>query len=215
MAETTGKFDSRRVARERTASLRDMLRGKIAWDTTALDPEPPAATTTSGTKPLGRRKKKPIPLIGNRPNPLRSVGDRLQRPKTRLAKLLAQVNELVGINRIFHAYLAPHLRQHATLIALETDKWTVQTDSPAWATRLRYTLPSLRKHLTEKLGTEVPPLRIRISPATLEPPRLPPRRLQLSAQAGDLLEKTAHSLDDRHLGAALLRLARNARRNDP
>jgi hypothetical protein len=144
---------------------------------------------------------------------LRSIGDRLRHPKARLAKLLEKATYLAEINRIFRAYLPLHLRPHARIVTLDAEAWTVQTDSPAWATRLRYCLPTLQRQLSDELTFAVPRLRVRIAPTSVEPPPPPPRRLELSRQAGNVLSEAANSLQDPELSNALKRLARHAGRS--
>lgn len=142
-------------------------------------------------------------------NSMQTIGQHLQRPKGRLAYLVAQSDRLARINRAFLAYLPPHLHDHAALVALSDDAWIIQTDSPAWATRLRYVLPSLRNQLAEFLGADVPPLNIRIKPAAAKsaPPQ---RRVTLTHENAALIEGAAQAVEDDRLGAALLRLARHA-----
>ena len=86
----------------------------------------------------------------------------------------------------------------------------VQAESPVWATRLRFSLPALRQQLAQRLGTAVPPLKIKVAPATGLPPP-PPRRMTISEPAAELLEGTAQNVADPRLGEALRRLARHAR----
>jgi hypothetical protein len=144
---------------------------------------------------------------------MRSIGDRLRHPKARLARLLEKATRLAEINRIFRAYLPPHLRPHASIATLGAEAWTVHTDSPAWATRLRYCLQTLQRQLSDELGFAVPKLRLRIVPTSVEPQLPPPRRLELSRQAGNLLSEAANSLQDQELSKALKRLARHAGRD--
>ncbi len=142
---------------------------------------------------------------------LNPVGDRLQQG--RLAQLVAQSKSLNQINRIFLAFLPPHLHEHAVLIASKPDVWVVQTDSSAWATRLRYVLPNLHKQMSDHLGKEIPPLRIRIIPSATPPaPTAPVRRLTVTEDTINLLEGTAESISDPGLSAALSRLARHAQK---
>lgn len=197
--------------------LREMLRGRLAQgplgsakeqDSDAKSPRlrhstaPPGANLTDTTS---RRARKSTFL---------SIGEHLQQPRTRLARLLAHAEELIDINRIMLAYLPTHLRDHASLVNVDQDGWTLQTDSPAWATRLRYCIPTLQRQLSDHMGISVPPLRIRIVPPALEARAPPPRRLRLSTQAANVLEKAASNLSDRQLSEALLRLTKHGKRGD-
>jgi hypothetical protein len=138
-----------------------------------------------------------------------SISEHLRRPqKGRLAKLLAQTDRLQHINHVFRAYLPPHLHEHATITTLSAKNWVVQTDSSAWATRLRYVLPSLQQQLSDHLKTEVPPLTIRIKPAEVVAVEAEPRRMVITQETASLLEGAARDLNDSRLGSALLRLSR-------
>ena len=135
----------------------------------------------------------------------------LRRQKGRLAYLIAESDRLARVNRVFNAYLPPHLHDHAQLMAISDDAWIVQTDSSAWATRLRYVLPSLRHQLCQHLKAEVPPLKLRICPGTVtEQP--PPRRLSMTSSSASVIQGAAETVNDERLGAALRRLAEHAQK---
>jgi hypothetical protein len=139
-----------------------------------------------------------------------SVIEHLRRPKGPLAKLLAQTDKLQHINRIFNAYLPPHLHGHAMITTMSPKQWVVQTDSSAWATRLRYVLPNLREQMRDHLKKEVPLLTVRIiTDSTVAKSASEPRRMQLTEETAQLLEGTARDMNDQRLGSALLRLSRH------
>ncbi len=145
---------------------------------------------------------------------LAPVGECLARSDGPLATLLAHTRRLVELNRIFLAYLPPNFRDHATLARMDSEAWVVQTDSSAWATRLRYGLPSIRQQLGRQVGIPLPPPRIRIAPPEVPPPPPPsPRRMVVTEGTVDTLESAARNLDDPRLGAAMMRLAHHARQH--
>lgn len=145
---------------------------------------------------------------------LAPVGECLARSAGPLATLLAHTRRLVELNRIFLAYLPPAFREHATLARMDAEAWIVQTDSAAWATRLRYGLPSIRQQLGRQVGIPLPPPRIRIAPPEVPPPPPPsPRRMVVSESTVATLESAARNLEDPRLGAAMMRLARHARQH--
>ena len=112
-------------------------------------------------------------------------------------------------NRAMHAYLPPHMQDHARLIKLDSGGWVIQTDSPAWATRLRYVLPELRRQLGEHFKTEIPKLQVKVRPQA-EKQSPPGRRIELNAKNADLLRGVAANVSDQRLGDALMRLAKRA-----
>lgn len=143
-------------------------------------------------------------------NHLAAVQQCLRRPS--LARLIGRANQIARINDTFRSLVPPNMQDHAVLTRLETDAWIIQADSSAWATRLRYSLPRLRRRLAEQLNTNVPTLRVRVKPAdSAPPPPPPPRRLRMSHEAADLIEGTAKSMSDQRLAAALKRLAKHGK----
>lgn len=142
---------------------------------------------------------------------LRTVGSHLEHPGKQLASLMSQANHLVFINRAFHAYIPAHCRPHATIVNVDSEAWIIHADSPAWATRLRFCLRTLRQQLSAHLRTPVPELRLRVRPQAQSQAEAPPRpRPSLSSHSAHVLEGTAQSLSDRRLSNALLRLAGRA-----
>ncbi len=140
-----------------------------------------------------------------------AIGQRLRQSSGVLGRLVAKAKEMNRLSHIFRAYLPPHLHDHVVLIQLDQEAWEVRTDSASWATRLRYALPNIGPLLSEHLGVTLPKPRIHVVPATA-PPSPPQRsRLTLTQRNAELLEATARNLSDVRLGAALRRLAANAR----
>ncbi|MDG4555725.1 MAG: DUF721 domain-containing protein [Candidatus Competibacter sp.] len=138
-----------------------------------------------------------------------TVGESLRRPQGILGRLMARADRLNRLNRIFRAYLPPHLHDHAVLIRLDQEDWTVHADSSSWATRLRYALHNIRETLGQQLGIPLPKPRVRVVPPDFPPrPRRP--RLTLTQRNAKLLEVTARNVPDSRLSAALRRLAQHA-----
>ena len=98
-----------------------------------------------------------------------------------------------------------------TSAQIKDDELLVLADSPVFAHAVRSTTVSILEYF-RRAGLPMKRLRIRT-----RPPRVPPppttrhRRLSpLTSSVGDLLQKSAASLQDDGLRAALLRLARHA-----
>jgi hypothetical protein len=140
------------------------------------------------------------------------VGETLQRSGSPLNDLVKKTLHLARLNQVFLALLPAYLQNHATLARLDEHGWVVQTDSSAWATRLRFALPELREPLEQLLGIALPRPWIRIAPpAVPEPSPPPPRRVRVSAKTVDVLADAAQQFSDPRLGAAMSRLAEHAR----
>ncbi|MDG4550578.1 MAG: DciA family protein [Candidatus Contendobacter sp.] len=222
--------DARAAARRHTACLLKMLRGYGPRAESESDPVArlPVAAARPATvaeavpayvRLLDAASPPPLPAAQVPPpdapppreaNPIPTVGEILRRPRGKLGQLMAQADRLIQLSRIFYAYLPPYLRDHAVLIRLDPESWEVRADSAAWATRLRYVLPSIRQALGQQLDMTLPKPRIRVAPVAV-PPQSQRRRLTLTRRNAALLEATARGLTDPRLGAALRRLAAHGR----
>lgn len=159
--------------------------------------------------PEGNSETQLIARTANRSH-LRSAADYLHRHKGRVAGLVAHSDQLVRVNRLLRAYLPPHLQDHARIVVLSAQVWIIQTESSAWAARLRYLLPTLKQQLGAELKQPVPALKLRIEPLREPHATTPPRRLTLTRENAQLLEGAAAGVKDERLGAALRRLAQHA-----
>ncbi|MCP5425389.1 MAG: DUF721 domain-containing protein [Gammaproteobacteria bacterium] len=222
MSEDKAKADARRLARQHTSQLLAILQGKVDKAEVANYSEKsplPAARQpkTVQEPPAPVPERSPThgagPKTKNRPSPLIAVDATLKRKRNKpLNDLVNKTLHLAQLNRVFRSMLPTHLQEHATLARLDEEGWVVQTDSSAWATRLRYALPELRKPLQLHLGIELPRPRIRIAPpAVPEAPPPPSRRMTVTDQTVSVLENAAQNVADPRLGAAILRLAEHAR----
>ncbi len=202
MADPNDSKDPRR----HTGRLLDLLRGE----------SPPTVREAAPPKAYAPPRRTPSPPLVTQPrspvraSPLKPLEDHFRKPQGRLADLLKQNGELAEINRVLRAYLPPALRGHALLSRLDPEVWVIQTESSAYATRLRFTLRSLRDEMAAHLKRPVPPLKVRIVPLeTL--PQPPPRRLVADDGVATLLEGAARDQGNTPLGQALQRLASHAR----
>jgi len=148
--------DARATARRHTAQLLKMLRG---YGPTA-EPEPAAEPPAAAPPPVAvaehrppifgcstpsqphrhcpfphrRLPCRPVRAVG--PGSIPTVGEFCATPLACWDNLWRR-RQLNRLSQIFHAYLPPHLRDHAVLVRLDAEGWEVQTDSASWATRLR------------------------------------------------------------------------------
>jgi hypothetical protein len=227
---TMAEADARATARRHTAQLLKMLRG---YGPTA-EPEPAAEPPAAAPLPVAVAEASsaylrlldavstppPLPVSSSPPSlpprprggpgSIPTVGEVLRHPAGVLGQLMAQAGQLNRLSQIFHAYLPPHLRDHAVLVRLDAEGWEVQTDSASWATRLRYALPTIRQALGQQVGVALPKPRIRVVPAAT-PAQTQRPRLTLTRHNAEVLETAARTLTDPRLGAALRRLAAHGR----
>jgi hypothetical protein len=215
--------ERRAIGRQHTANLLKILRGGYG---TAPEPEPVVeADSVAELKPARVADAAPayVRLVETPARPdapptgvtsrssalaIPTVSEGLRQHSGKLGQLIAQADQLAESSRVFLAYLRPDLRDHAVLIRLDQDAWTVQTESAVWATRLRYALYDIRQVLGLHFGIHLPKPHIQIAPVAVLPPS-PPRRT-LTREAARYLEETARNETDPRLSAALRRLARRA-----
>lgn len=170
-------------------------------DTVVSVAAPPSAPAQPFSSPKRRECRDSIPTVGELlVDPPKDV------QQGELGALLAQAGQLIRHTHIFRAYLPPHLLDHAVLVRLDQEQWTVHTDSASWATRLRYALYNIRVALGQQLKIPLPKPHIRVIPPALAPqPHWP--RLTLTERNAQLLEVTARTMSSTRLSAALRRLA--------
>lgn len=219
------------IARQHTASLLKMLRGygpatavpiavppvitretrpPMVADAAGAYQRSPAAPCQLLTAPSSAGSTLNAPVQQRRQGWVTpTVGEALGGQPGVLGRLMAQVAKLRHASRIFQAYLPPHLHGHTTLLRLDQEGWTVQTESASWATRLRYALHENQQALSDELGFPLPKPRILVVPVTLPVSRQRPR-LTLTAQNAQLLEVAARNVPDARLSTALQRLAEHA-----
>jgi hypothetical protein len=223
--------DPRAIARQHTAPLLKMLRGYGPVDPSTATPvavspvvmaksASSAVADTAGVylrlMPASNRQPSASPAADSTPaapvpprqrgSSAPTVGETLFSQRGALGRLMTQASQLAQSNRLFQAYLPPHLRDHTILLRMDPEAWAVQTESSSWATRLRYALHDIQLTLGQQLGFPLPKPHIRVVPVArpVQPQRL---RLTLTEQNAQLLEVAARNIPDVRLSNALRRLA--------
>ncbi len=107
------------------------------------------------------------------------------------------------------AHLPPDLRAHCSGATTVGGQLLLFTESPAWATRLRYQQRDLINCLRTHAYLHISTVRIQVVPPaqTLSPTRGP---LKLSHANAATIQKAATAIADSDLRAALRRLAKHA-----
>ncbi len=220
MSEPIKTSGSPQDAKQHTRHMLELLRGARAGGSIPQSEASSPSTPTSRSRPPSPPPQEDtswntdLPPAQPHKTPFTSVGKHLQRKKSgRLGKIMSHTRQLAEFNTLFLAYLPPNFRDHATLAQMDSESWVVQTDSSAWATRLRYSLPNIRQQLGQQVGIKLPAPKIRIVPPDADlPEQPPPRRISVTDEMVNALESAARDLNDPRLGAAMMRLADHARR---
>ena len=146
----------------------------------------------------------------------KSIADLLRSSSGPLGRLVANAARLDEATRALRAGLAPPLDQHVSVAGLGPTTLVVVTDSPAWASRLRYQSESILNHICAALAT--PSLtRVQILVRPPEPGPLSDRahRARLSSGSARLLASVSRDLEAGPLRRRLQRLAERVEREEP
>ena len=142
------------------------------------------------------------------PRPLRHALRCMSDSETRGA-LLALVDRQRQLLQDVRARLSPPLDAHCLYATLEEGKLTLITDSPAWASRLRFQAPELTANLSSTQG-EIEACQVRVQPLAVARRALEMERprARMSPATAALLRQAGEAQGDTELGRALCRLAR-------
>lgn len=80
-------------------------------------------------------------------SPSYNIHDLLKKPETQLGKLIAQAQAIGELSCTFTKVLDPDLISHCRVGCYESGVLTLFTESAAWATKLRYSVPTILSKL--------------------------------------------------------------------
>ncbi|MDZ7662322.1 DUF721 domain-containing protein [Thiohalophilus sp.] len=149
----------------------------------------------------------------NTPRPLYKL---LHGEKTRLADLVTTTRQLRRLNQHLLAVLAAPLTDHCQVARYDTEQLIIQVDSPVWASRLRYYVPTLLQELKQNIPDlqGLKSIKIHVAPATPTPVEKPPDKREITPAASRNIQAMAEAIDDPVLREALQRLSRPRRTGD-
>lgn len=143
----------------------------------------------------------------------KSLSGLLKSSPQTLGPLLNHAHRLEQLNKILREQLPPPLNQHCRIANLRDDILLLHADSPAWALKLRYSVPDMLDRLRRQ--PELQQLRtitVKINPASLvAAPAKKTRRARMSEDTARLLDDVADAITHPTLRTALLRLARHGK----
>jgi len=128
-----------------------------------------------------------------------------------LAALLERARRLDALQREAAAHLGLPLAAHCRVANVRGETLVLVADGPAWASRARFHARGLIAHLNARFGLRLRRAQVRIRPQA--PPGPPRSRPPIPPAGREALERTARTIPDPDLRAALLRLARRGSRN--
>jgi len=116
--------------------------------------------------------------------------------------------KLQQLSRLIQNTLDPEMAAHCQLLNLRNSSLIMACDSTAWATRLRYHVPTLLQALQQSGLSGVADIQIRVSPVVQPPQQRAKKRAVLSTDAAYCIQQCAQSVTDPALSRALQQLAR-------
>jgi hypothetical protein len=141
----------------------------------------------------------------------RPVNNLLNAGDGTIGRLMERARWLDELTDELRRHLNPSVAAHCRIANLRSGVLVLQTDSPAWATRLRYHIPMLRETLLDQGLGQIRDVRVKVAPAEKAPRSSSPRKARLSARTAEVLLHAAEASDDPALRDALARLARRNR----
>jgi len=149
----------------------------------------------------------------NTPRPLYKL---LQGEKTRLADLVTTTRRLRRLNQQLLAVLDAPLTDHCQVARYDTEQLIIQVDSPVWASRLRYYIPTLLQELKKNIPDlqGLKSIKMHVAPARPAPVEKSPANREITPAASQNIHAMAEAIDDPALREALQRLGRPRRTED-
>lgn len=149
----------------------------------------------------------------NTPRPLYKL---LQGERTRLADLVTTTRRLRQLNQHLSAVLDVPLTDHCQVARYDTEQLIIQVDSPVWASRLRYYIPTLLQELKQNIPDlqGLKSIKMHVAPAAPAPVEKSPEKREITPAASQNIQAMAETIDDPALREALQRLGRSRRTED-
>jgi hypothetical protein len=146
----------------------------------------------------------------NSPKPLYKL---LTGEKSQVADLVTTARKLRRLNHFLASVLDQPLTNHCQIARFEGDLLVLNADSPVWASRLRYYIPTLLTQLKQNIPDlqGLKTIKITTTPPLPRPVAAPVKQRQISETAADDIQAMADTIADPDLREALLRLARQRR----
>lgn len=129
-----------------------------------------------------------------------------------LQRLVARAQIIDRLQVLLNQYLQPAVRPYCRLATYQDGTLTLIVSDGHWATRLRYQ----QKRLLQQLQSvpefnQLSRIQFKVRPPS-QPNTPPPRSIELSEQAGQMIQASAEATRDPALRKALERLAQHAKK---
>ncbi len=127
-----------------------------------------------------------------------------------LQRLVERAQATDNLQQLLNQFLQPAAREHCHLANYQAGTLTLIITNGHWATRLRYQQKRLLQQLQSLAEfSQASRIQFKVRPP-MQPEKPPTRSIELSEQAGEMIQASADSTRDPALRAALERLAKHA-----
>lgn len=126
-----------------------------------------------------------------------------------ISRLISHSNSLLKLQSILRSKLHSPESEHVFLASVSEDTAILYTDSPAWASKLRFKTQQLIDILSNISDfPQIKTIRIKVSPTLyIEPEENTPTKLP--PKTSKFLEEIANNMNDPELKSALIRLSKH------
>lgn len=138
-----------------------------------------------------------------------SITEILKQSTDSCSVLLSKISQIHELQNKLRNHVGRPLSEHLNVANYSDDSLTLHTDSPAWASRLRFKIQTILEYARTECGLEnLKSVRVKVvlMNPNIDRTRPAPR---VSKQTANLIEDTAKSIDDQDLKSALIKLSKH------
>lgn len=138
-----------------------------------------------------------------------SINDLLLNNSSSFTTLIERVSQISLLQNKLRSELGHPMSEHLNVANFTSNSLTLHTDSPAWASRLRFNIQKIIKIARQKCGLD--DLKsVRIKVVILEKDTTTTyRTLSLSENSSKFIDDAAASINDHNLKTALLKISKH------
>ena len=126
---------------------------------------------------------------------------------SQLRRLTQFSSQLTELSALIQSCLPTPLQGHCQVINIRGKALILQTESPAWASQLRFYTPAMLSTLTHHRCNYIKEINIRIKPVSAQPPAYARDKMIISSRSATLITSLAETTPYSKLKQSLLRLA--------
>jgi hypothetical protein len=135
-----------------------------------------------------------------------------------LNNLYTHAKGIYALNEKLQKHLDPSLSSHCTVANYSDETLTVNAETSAWASKLRYCVPDILNYAKHECGlTKLKSVRIKVSPIQNKTSQSDfssthsVRKASLSKKSADFIKNVAKSIKDPALRKSILKISKHSR----